>query len=387
MKPFVELGFMPSTLASGGDTVFHYKGNITPPKDFEAWNTLISKLVGHWVERYGVQEVRGWFFEVWNEPNLKAFWTGTQADYFKLYEGTARAIKAVHRSLRVGGPASAANAWVADFRAFCKESKVPCDFISTHHYPTDAFGKEGDDTVTQLSLSTPSVLRTQAAQAKAEVNGLPLYYTEWSTSSNPRDELHDQPYASAFIVKTILEARGLVEGYSYWTFSDIFEENYFPSVPFHGGFGLLNIHGIAKPAYRAFQLLHSLGDRLIPLSGPESTVSLWAVRGKKELTVVAVNFALPKHPIQEEEVKLTLSGAPKLKRAEIRRIDERHCNPRAAWVKMGSPGYPTPAQVKKLSALSELRAMKQPVKQSRGSLELRFRLPPLGVAAIRLAVA
>ena len=71
--------------------------------------------------------------------------------------------------------------------------------------------------------------------------------------------MHDEPYAAAFIVKTVLEATGLVQGYSYWTFSDIFEENYFPSVPFQGGFGLLNIHGIAKPAYRAYQLLHELG--------------------------------------------------------------------------------------------------------------------------------
>ena len=52
-----------------------------------------------------------------------------------------------------------------------------------------------------------------------------------------------------------------MQGYSYWTFSDIFEENYFPSVPFHGGFGLLNMHGIAKPAYRAFEMLHRLGTR------------------------------------------------------------------------------------------------------------------------------
>ena len=73
--------------------------------------------------------------------------------------------------------------------------------------------------------------------------------------------MHDDPYAAAFIVKTILEANGLVQGYSYWTFSDIFEENYFPSVPFQGGFGLLNIHGIAKPAYRAFPIATRTGNR------------------------------------------------------------------------------------------------------------------------------
>jgi xylan 1,4-beta-xylosidase len=99
-------------------------------------------------------------------------------------------------------------------------------------------------------------MKKQASKARDEAGGLPLYYTEWNISSNPRDPLHDEPFAAAFVTRIIMEARGLVQGYSFWTFSDIFSENYFPSVPFHGGFGLLNLHGIAKPAYRAFQLLH-----------------------------------------------------------------------------------------------------------------------------------
>jgi xylan 1,4-beta-xylosidase len=121
---------------------------------------------------------------------------------------------------------------------------LPADFVSTHHYPTDAFGKEGDDTLTQLAKSRRSILREQAQDAKRRARGKPLYYTEWNASSNPRDSLHDEPYSAAFAVKTIMEANGLVEGYSFWTFSDIFEENYFPSVPFHGGFGLLTVYAL-----------------------------------------------------------------------------------------------------------------------------------------------
>src|SRR5665213_2021259 len=74
MKPFVELSFMPSTLASGDTTVFHYEANVTPPKDDEAWANFIGRLVLHWVRRYGIDEVASWYFEVWNEPNLEAFW-------------------------------------------------------------------------------------------------------------------------------------------------------------------------------------------------------------------------------------------------------------------------------------------------------------------------
>ncbi|MEP7189610.1 MAG: hypothetical protein ABI901_10515 [Roseiflexaceae bacterium] len=103
--------------------------------------------------------MREWFFEVWNEPNLPEFWTGTQADYFKLYRYTAEAIKGVDASLQVGGPATAKNAWVEEFLDFCDTENLPADFVSTHHYPTDAFGNPGDDTEAQLAKSTRSVLR------------------------------------------------------------------------------------------------------------------------------------------------------------------------------------------------------------------------------------
>src|SRR5687768_9935423 len=145
MKPFVELSFMPIALASGKKTVFNYEANVTPPRDYKQWATLVGKLVTHWVERYGAAEVRKWFFEVWNEPNLKAFWTGTQRDYFKLYQVTADAIKAIDPSLKVGGPATARDGWIEEFLEFCKTANVPVDFVSTHHYPTDALGHEDDD--------------------------------------------------------------------------------------------------------------------------------------------------------------------------------------------------------------------------------------------------
>ena len=159
MRPFVELSFMPEMLASGSTRVFSYQANVTPPKNYRQWEELIHKLASHWVERYGVDEVREWFFEVWNEPNLKAFWTGTQKDYFKLYRITAKALKRVDPLLKVGGPATAKNAWVPEFLEFCENRKVPVDFVSTHHYPTDAFGKAGADTLSQLQHAPPHVMR------------------------------------------------------------------------------------------------------------------------------------------------------------------------------------------------------------------------------------
>jgi xylan 1,4-beta-xylosidase len=384
MKPFVELSFMPTALSSGGQIVFHYRANVTLPKDYAQWAVLIGRLVRHWCDRYGVEEVRQWFFEVWNEPNLTAFGTGQQRDYFELYRCTAQAIKGVDSALRVGGPATADNAWVGDFIAFCRGNGLPVDFITTHHYPTDAFGKPGDDTVTQLSESTRSALRDEAREVRRQAGDLPVYYTEWSTSSNPRDELHDEPYAAAFIVKTVLEASGLVEGYSYWTFSDIFEENYFPSVPFHGGFGLLNIHGIAKPAYRAYQLLHGLGDELLEVTGNHDTLSAWLVRGGGAARVVLTNFALPRHSIAAEAVHFTLHGAKSVERAAIRRIDSEHGNAKALWLKMGAPEYLSASQVSELDAASRLRSDAQPIRVQDGAANIDLIMPPLSVAVIEL---
>ncbi|HVB03014.1 MAG TPA: cellulase family glycosylhydrolase [Chitinophagaceae bacterium] len=384
MSPFVEFSFMPLTISSGADIVFHYKGNITPPKDYSAWETLIYKLVGHWVSRYGIEKVSQWFFEIWNEPNLTSFWTGTQQDYFLLYKHAAKAIKAVNPVLQVGGPATAANAWITNFRDFCEENQVPYDFISTHHYPTDAFGKPGDDTITQLADSQRSILREQVESTRKNSGDKPVYYTEWSTSSNPFDELHDLPYAAAYIVKTILEARGLIQGYSYWTFSDIFEENYFSSIPFHGGFGLLTIYGIPKPAYRAYEILHRLGKEIFPVKGTHPTVDLWVIRKPGIIQVVLTNSALPTHPVKTELIKIRLIHLAQVKKAYIERIDDTHANATAIWAAMGRPESLSSMQVNALESASGL--IKEPIFCSfeDHSVVFALELPPQGTALVTL---
>jgi xylan 1,4-beta-xylosidase len=382
MRPFVELSFMPAALASGRKTVFHYRGNITPPRNYVQWAKLIHRMVAHWVERYGISEVREWFFEVWNEPNLKAFWTGTQADYFKLYRYTVHAIKSIDGALQVGGPATAANGWISEFLDYCKKSSLPADFVSTHHYPTDAFGEEDDDTLTQLAKSERSILREQAQDAKRRAGGKPLYYTEWNSSSNPRDSLHDEPYSAAFAVKTVMEANGLVDGYSFWTFSDIFEENYFPSKPFHGGFGLLNLHGIPKPVYRAFELLHSLGNEVLLVDGLHETVDAWVARAINKITVLLTNHALPGSSLEKQRVRIQLTEAPEPASAHVKRIDEDHANPQRLWKKMGAPEYLSSAQLNELQYESQLKREPVDFRYAEGRIEFEVTLPANSVAAI-----
>lgn len=387
MRPFVELSFMPDALASGKDTVFHYNANVTPPADYSAWATLIQKLAAHWVARYGVEEVRRWFFEVWNEPNMNGFWKGSQDDYFRLYRETAAAVKGVDAALQVGGPATAHNKWIPEFLNFCRRENAAVDFVSTHHYPTDAFGKAGADTRKQLAHASPEEMAKEVTTVRQQAHGLPVYYTEWNCSSNPRDPLHDQAFTAAFATRIIMASDGTAQGYSFWTFSDIFEENYFPSVPFHGGFGLLNIHGIAKPVYRAFQLLHGMGTEQLETEGRHATVNVWVVRNGKAATILMTNLAMPEHHVETELVEVQLAGAPLPKSAWIERIDEDHANPRKEWQAMGEPEYLNARQVEQLQTASLLRAEVQPWKREDGAVHFSAVLPPQSVAAIAFEFA
>jgi xylan 1,4-beta-xylosidase len=384
MKPFVELGFMPETLASGRTTVFHYRGNITPPKNYREWSLLISKLVAHWTDRYGIEEVRRWFFEVWNEPNLKIFWDGSREEYFELYRHSAEAIKTIDGHLRVGGPATAKEEWIEELLDFCDRNRLPVDFISTHHYPNDVIWYENQDTTTQLANSRRSILREWTENTRRRARGLPVYYTEWNCSSNGRFPLQDEEYAAAFIVKTVMECADLVKAYSFWTFSDLFEEDYFSSVPFHGGFGLLNIHGIPKPSYWAFAILHMLGNDRLHVEGQHDTADAWAIRKGREMTLLLTNHALPRQPIDTVDVHIGISGLHRPRSCSIRRIDREHANAKRVWDERGKPEYLQADQIGEIAQASALSSEPQAWHSTKGGIGFDVTLPPHAVAAVTL---
>ncbi|MFN8442610.1 MAG: hypothetical protein U0175_17680 [Caldilineaceae bacterium] len=395
MKPFIELGFMPPALASGTQTCFHYKANVTPPADYGEWESLIHALTQHLVDRYGLDEVRTWFFEVWNEPNLPYFWSGSQAEYFKLYEHSVRAIKSVDEGLRVGGPATSINAWIPEMLAFCRSANLPIDFVSTHHYPTDdPLWKQPDMSLEEfftkfahlMGQYERGILQKMTRKARGEAGDLPLYYTEWNTSAMLPDNSHDDPYAAALVAKTIADNDGLVQGYSYWTFSDLFEERGQFAAPFHGGFGLQTIHGIPKPTYRVFELLHQLGHERLGVSGNggDATVEVLAVRSDTTLSLLVYNHNVPTGTISDEEVSIKLPGLTLTNPATLTRVDGQHANPKQCWLDLGSPEYPTAQQLADIEQSSHLVAETLPVEQQAGGCTLRFVMPAHGVALISM---
>ena len=294
MKPFVEFGFMPEKMASGTKSIFWWKGNITPPKDYAKWENLIKALVAHWTRRYGEREVRSWYFEIWNEPNLDIFWSGTQAEYFKLYEISARAIKSVSPGYRVGGPATAGRGWIRETIDFAARGNVPIDFISTHDYGVKGIGFDGDGVQKLFLDASPGAIIDGVRDVRAQIGAsakpnLPLHYTEWSASYSPRDPVHDSYISAPYILSKLKGAEGFADSMSYWTFTDIFEENGVVPSPFHGGFGLINFQGLRKPAFYAYQFLNRLGESELENADAAS----WACRTERGVQILLWNYTPP----------------------------------------------------------------------------------------------
>lgn len=294
MKPFVELGFMPEALASGSQTIFWWKGNVTPPRDYAKWASLVEALVRHWTERYGHDEVASWYFEIWNEPNISPFWSADQAEYFKLMSATAAAIKRVSVDYRVGGPATAGHGWISDTIAYAAANGVPLDFVSTHDYGVRG-GALDEHGVQQLFLDpardaiVSGVRGVREEIQKSAMPELPLHYTEWSTSYSSRDPVHDSYVSAPYILSRLKGVEGIADSMSYWTFTDIFEESGTVPSPFHGGFGMLNFQGLRKPSFFAYQFLNRLGDVEIASSDPES----WACSSRAGVQVLFWNYTPP----------------------------------------------------------------------------------------------
>jgi xylan 1,4-beta-xylosidase len=277
IRPFVELGFTPQALKTSDNKIFYWNGNTSHPKP-QAWHDLIDAFVRHLESRYGKEEVRRWYFEVWNEPNLNGFWEKADKQaYFDLYENSARKIKAVDPELKVGGPSTAGAAWVPEFLEFAASRNVPIDFVSTHTYGVDGgfLDEKGQDD-NKLSTSPDSIIgdvrRVREQITASKFPNLPLYFTEWSTSYNPRDPVHDSYISAAYILTKLKAARAYAQGMSYWTYSDLFEEPGPPPTPFHGGFGLMNREGIRKASWFAYKYLNLLGGREVPSNDTQPAV-------------------------------------------------------------------------------------------------------------------
>jgi xylan 1,4-beta-xylosidase len=383
LRPIVELGFMPRDLASDpARTVFDYRAVISPPRDWDRWESLVRDLVEHLVERYGLAEVRRWGFEVWNEANLAVFWSGTRDEYLRLYDVSVRAVKSVDADLIVGGPASAAGKWVDELLAHCAATGTPIDFVSTHTYG-----------------NAPLDLRPIAA--RHGFPGLPQWWTEWGAHASHFSPVHDSPWSAAFLVRGMASAMGRTEALTYWTISDHFEELGRPRRLLHGGFGLLSVGNLRKPRWWGLWMLEQLLDEelAVTVAGDGAGDMVQAIGSRAEdgrIKIVAWNGTVDVtkaggDSLLHRSASLNVCGLLAARyRLHHRRLDEEHSNLVASWARIGGGAdWPDAAQWDDLAARDALQELEpeRVITPSGGRLGLDFEMPMPSVSLLELSPA
>ena len=371
IRPFVELGFMPEQMASGDQTIFYWKGNVTPPADYDKWARLVTATVNHWIRRYGRDEVISWPFEVWNEPNLAGFWKDADMDeYFKLYDVSSRAVKSCDQRIRVGGPAICGiddERWLRCFLEYCLKNKAPLDFVTRHAYGTELPEYEGR--YAYQKLRTPEGFMSEPRQSRViidsfpEYKGMEIHLTEFNTSYNPGNPLHDTNLNAAYVARLLSELGDICASYSYWTFGDVFEESGVSFTPFSGCFGLLANGMIPKPTYWTFVFY----KELYPTAVARTEHFIVTKSGDGDLRGIAWN------PVEGSgdlplRLLVDINNGPYL--LLTRTVDEVTCNPLKTWLDMGSPAYPTQRQLDILTECSRPRIATRRLEVTEGSVSL-----------------
>jgi xylan 1,4-beta-xylosidase len=383
VRPFVELSFMPKKLAAAQVVQsFWYRPVVSPPKDWNKWGDLVSHFAQHLVDRYGIEEVSQWYFEVWNEPNLD-FWAGNPAEatYYQLYDATAHALKSVNARLRVGGPATAQAAWIDRFVRHAVENQIPVDFVSTHVYGNDlakdVFGT--DDTVPRTQMVCRAARKVRDQVAASLRPDLPIIWSEYNASYKNEHTVTDAVFMGPWLADTIRQCDGLTDMMAYWTFSDVFEEQGVVKQPFYGGFGLIAEDGLTKPSFNAFKLLHRLGENRLLVDTDSAIVTR---RSDGTLVMATWNLFLPEdNGQQSKNVTIVFRGLAGRHRTVIYRLDATHGSLVATYEKLGKPPYPTQAQIAQLHRAAEI-----PPPESRRlqNGRITISLPPQGLALIEI---
>jgi len=381
--PWVLLSYMPRDLASkpGARTV--WGANTSPPKDMSKWTTLVGALASHLVDRYGREEVASWFFEVWSEPDLhlhKAdFWTGSLEEYFELYDASAAALRSVDARIRVGGPGAASLATIEAFIRHVTSARAPLAFLSMHLYGS-------------------GLIDFRPLLERHGLSEVPVVYSEWGVSGR-EESVHDQPYAAAWIGRAVTDGLDAAAISGYWTDTDEMK-GASPAALFRGGFGLRAVHGVRKPAYQAFQLLHRLGERRIAVDGSgdgfDGLVRVLAARLREDVQVLVTNATYDQSKARgsallSRHVELEVRGLRPGRRYRVghARVDDAHAGAFGEWRRLGGPRAPTADQLERIRAADRIEDLAPPTELTadrEGAIRSSFELPMPAMSLIELSL-
>ncbi|WP_404332068.1 helix-turn-helix domain-containing protein [Mesobacillus maritimus] len=375
IKPFIEIGFMPKDLATTEHTIFLWEAYVSPPKQMERWKELIEAFVRHLINRYGLDEVRTWYFEFWNEPEVPFFWRGTRKEFLTLFAETYKSIKSIDPKIKLGGFSSInfANyqSWIDDFNHIASKTDIDLDFFTFHVYNltrkpnldlqvNKKTSYEDINSVTAfktIMIGDEQNLRVNIDSVVEKSRGFhkdtkEIWITEWNGNSDSQDLLHDTCYMAAFITKNAIENFEKVNGMGYWTFTDLFEEFRQKMHLYHGGFGLMTYNGIKKAGYHAFYFLSKLGDELVV-----KTEDMIVTKRGEDYQILIYNYSHPNYlyrtfdysqlsptsrysVFDNEKVQayqVTLNGIHGNYRMKKQYVNREQGSSYDSWVRIGAP--------------------------------------------------
>jgi len=391
LKPIYSTCFTPQDFTDAPATCWPDRNAISLPRDLGQWEDFVAGGIRHHIERFGVEEVRSWYFECWNEPNLNGFFNGTQDEFFKLWSATWRAIKSVDASLRIGGPSTARGEWFDAFLDWTKADGTPPDYLISHVYNNDSesvplspFDGPASDRVKDSPHFIGGVIRGLRKELDRRGWKGEVHWNEWGRSWFPHDPRKESVLEAAFVVKTMAEVSQDADYFAYWCLSDIYDQVGYQAAEFEGNYGLASLHGLRKPAWKAHVLLNRLGTERHAVTGGDALVNAIATRSATGLQVLV--YAYPES-IAAEAQNLTCSVTLPAEMRSVRlvRIGEVENSVVAAWRALGSPAYPTAAQFAELKAKDRLDEIDLPLSPANtdGVRTVRFPLERPGIALLQ----
>ena len=310
--------------------------------------------------------MRAWYFEVWNEPNLFGwFWGGTQVDFFRLWQTTFQAIKSVDASFRVGGPSTGRADWVRELLEFGREHDCVPDYLTPHIYNNDSttgealapFAGPQEDKGSKSPNFSIGVMR--GVRALVDELGFKgeLHWNEWGRSFHGIDTRRENPSEAAFIVRLLDRVSQDADVFAYWCISDIYDQVGYGREAFHGGYGLLSLQGLRKPAYHAFALLARLGTQRVALAGTGADDLHGAIATTSETAHHVLAYAYQHDDLPERHtIAISVDLPADVDTLTLFRVDSANNNVVAQWRALGAPAYLSRRETENLRASNALRA-------------------------------
>ena len=389
INPMFTTSFTPGSIASGNKTCFSTQSRVSPPRNWPEWADLVRQGVSHALDRYGEAVIRQWYFEVWNEPNLSGFWDGSQADFHQLWATTYRAIKDVNPDLRVGGPSAARAEWIADLIEFGQKNDCVPDYIVAHIYNNDSESKPlspFDGPQADLENKSPhfasGVIRGVRNLLDQMGYSGEVHWNEWGRSWWPCYAERETAGEAAWIAKTMAEVSQSGDYFAYWCLSDIYDQVGYGAETFHGNYGMLNLQGLRKPAYHAFQLLSMLGTERLTLHAEGTTALCNAIATRSDRGQQVMVYA-----DQAVDIQVCLPPNTQSPALRLYQITPEQNNIVRLWEQMGSPAYLHRDQLRDLQSRNILCPTANPlrIEPCPDGNGVRFSLSGAGMALLDIS--